>query len=171
MDGLLRWRSHLSWCLQHLHTRQPALLTECTPQYVRRGEHQMQPSSTDWLRGNRGNGIQILVCYQGRRLCQQDLSVPNDQSHYPKPWHLGSFLGRENEIIGYSCLSSLPHCIRHWRHLGREKPAHREVGIYSLLWQPAHLGGWDRTCFPRCSIGEGTFRRSTQDWTGCSVWW
>ena len=47
MDRLRGRRGSVARCLQHIYTGQPALLAERSAQYVRRGEHTLQPPSTD----------------------------------------------------------------------------------------------------------------------------
>ena len=47
MDRLRGRRGSLTRCIQHLHTGQPPLLAERSAQYVRRGEHTLQPPRTD----------------------------------------------------------------------------------------------------------------------------
>ena len=55
-----------------------------------------------------------------------------DESH-PEPRDAGSVPRREDEDAGYGGLSSLPHCLRHRRYVGREEPADREARFYPLL--------------------------------------
>ena len=49
------------------------------------------------------------------------------------PATLVPFLVEKMKTLGYSCLSSLPYCIRYRRYFSRKEPADREAGFYSLL--------------------------------------
>ena len=77
---------------------------------------------------------------KGRRLGQQDLLLPNDEGNDSERRHTAAVPRGEDEESGYSCVSSLPHCIRHRRHIGREEPAHREARLNQILRQLAYNG-------------------------------
>ena len=47
MDRIRRRRGSFAWCIQYVYTRKFALFSKCPTYYVRRSEHQMQPSCTD----------------------------------------------------------------------------------------------------------------------------
>ena len=159
MDGILRRRGHRQRRLPNLHPGEPALLAKRSAQHVRRGEHPLQPAGTNRPRSHRGNGVQIPLRHQRRRLRKQNISLPGNQSH-PQPRHARTLPRGQDENPRHGSLPALSRGICHRRHIGREEPAYREAGLDPLLRQPAHYRRRNGTRLPRRGTRKAAPRRS-----------
>ena len=63
-----------------------------------------------------------------------------EYGHHPERRHAAALPRGEDEDTRHGRLSSLSHCLRHRRHIGREEPSHGEARFYQVLRQPAHHG-------------------------------
>ena len=64
---------------QGLHRDQPALQPDGAARHVQGGQHRHQPAGADRPLRHQGQRLQVHVHGQGRRLGQQELSLPGDQ--------------------------------------------------------------------------------------------
>ena len=105
---------------------------------VRGGQYRRQSAGADRPLRRAGRPVQIPVHRQGRRLGQQELSVPADKGG-AEPEIADQIHRREDPHARHRRLSALSPRDRDRRHLGRDEPEDRQARELPLSRQPADL--------------------------------
>ncbi len=115
---------------------------------VRGGQYRRQSAGPDRPLRRARRPVQIPVHREGRRLGQQELSVPADQGG-AEPEIADEIHRREAPHARHRRLSAVSSRDRDRRHLGRDESEDRETGELPLSRQPADLRQQIRPSLPR----------------------
>ena len=160
VDGILWWGSALkgvykTYTEENLRYSQNAPLT-----MYDEGVNALQPARTRLTsEATEGAEYRFLCVVKGGGSANKTYFYQETKARI-QPGHARTVPRREDEEPRHGGLSSLPHRVRHRRHVGREKPAHREARFHALLWQSAHHGRRDEPCLPRHRTGETAPRQA-----------